>query len=469
MIGYFLPIGFLSILGVFIYTSTLNKEVVTEKIKRSQNTIINIATIANSVSRMVQAVRGRILFPQDINYTKNYEEGIELFRNTATKLDKLMDDPQEKQQLAVMVTEINRIDEISRRVFNLVDKGDISYATILTASLRIAEVEKTQNEIIRKQEQILAITARQEENETRWLLALIVFGTVLVVIGSLTIGISLASDIGRMMNQAAEAIGSSSTEIAATLEQQERTASQQAEAVNQTSITMDELGASSRQSAEQAELAASGASQVRVLSKEGSQTVDRTLAGMTTLKEKVEAIAHKIKKLSGQTQQIGNISGLVSELANQTNMLALNAAVEAARAGQHGKGFAVIATEIRQLADRSKQSATQINNLVTDIQTAINSTVTVTNEGTQTVEEGMQLTQGTAEAFSGVVDAINSIVISSQQISLNAQQQAIAVTQVVDAMKSLNLGAAQTAEGISQTKVGTQKLQEAAQRLKDYL
>lgn len=107
---------------------------------------------------------------------------------------------------------------------------------------------------------------------------------------------------------------------------------------------------------------------------------------MSTLKDKVNALAEQILHLSEQTQQIGGISELVGNLANQTNMLALNAAIEAARAGEHGKGFGVVAGEIRKLADQSKKSAEKINALVTDIPGAINTTVIVTDEGTKTVD-----------------------------------------------------------------------------------
>jgi methyl-accepting chemotaxis protein len=243
-------------------------------------------------------------------------------------------------------------------------------------------------------------------------------------------------------------------------------ASQQAASVNQTTTTMDELGASSRATSEQIETAASEAMQALSLAGLGTKAVEETLKAMATLKTKVEDLQGQIMQLSEQTDRIGNISTLVSDLANQTNMLALNAAVEAVRAGEHGKGFGVVASEIRKLADRSKKSATQINLLVADIQKAINSTVMVTDEGTKTVESGVNIASETAAAFAGVANAVNNVVLSSQQVSLNAKQQAVAIEQVVEAMNSLNQAAAETASGITQTKVGTQKLNEAALDLK---
>jgi methyl-accepting chemotaxis protein len=162
-------------------------------------------------------------------------------------------------------------------------------------------------------------------------------------------------------------------------------------------------------------------------------------------------------------------------------MLALNAAVEAVRAGEHGKGFGVVASEIRKLADQSKKSAEKINNLINEIQSSINLTVMVTNEGQKKAEEGIKISRGTAEAFNGLSQAINEIILnnqqnslaainqvveSCQQISLTSKQQAIAIQQVVEAMTAINQGASETASGISQTKIGTQKLNEAALALK---
>ncbi|MCT7949776.1 CHASE3 domain-containing protein [Ancylothrix sp. C2] len=346
-------------------------------------------------------------------------------------------------------------------------------------------------------------------------LAAIIFGLVILFF----IGKKVVSPI----NEVARLIAISSQEIAATVEQHERTAIMQASSVNQTSTTMIELGASSRHSAEQAESAAEnarlvlnlaesstegarqvlslaessaeGARQVLNLAEEGSKRVRQTVEEMSILKEKVALITDQMIRLNDQTGRIGSITNIVTDLAAQTNMLALNAAVEAARAGSNGKGFGIIASEIRQLANESKKSAHTITSLVTAIQSAMNSTVMATEEGRKTTESSIKLSQETAEAFSSVTQAIdeivlaastsvtkainevilsnqenslkttNEIVINSQQISLTAKQQAVAIQQVIEVMANLNQGAAETASGISQTKIGIQNLNEAAQNL----
>jgi methyl-accepting chemotaxis protein len=291
-------------------------------------------------------------------------------------------------------------------------------------------------------------------------------GPLTAIILGIALSIAIAKPLDKALKGIINMIVSSSTEIAATIEQQERIAVQQAASVNQTTTTMDELSASSRQSAMQAESALEKASHVLNMAAEGSKVVHKTQQGMLTLTEKVGGIAEQVLHLSQQTNQIANITNLVSDLANQTNMLAINATVEAVRAGEQGKGFGVVAREIRRLADQSKQSAAEINDLINDIQNAINKTVMVTDEGNTTLDNSLKLTEGTAETFNHVANAINSVVVSSQQIYLNTKQQALAIEQVVDAMNALNKGAGEAASGITQSRIGTQKLNQAALNLR---
>jgi len=336
----------------------------------------------------------------------------------------------------------------------------VKFITAEKATLAVADNN-------RKQADKAYQTAQNDINKTQGSVLLgMTVGPLTAIILGIALSIAIAKPLDKALKGIINMIVSSSTEIAATIEQQERIAVQQAASVNQTTTTMDELGASSRQSAMQAESALENASHVLNMAAEGSKVVQKTQQGMLTLTEKVGGIAEQVLHLSQQTNQIANITNLVSDLANQTNMLAINATVEAVRAGEQGKGFGVVAREIRRLADQSQQSAAEINDLINDIQNAINKTVMVTDEGNTTLDNSLKLTEGTAETFNHVANAINSVVVSSQQIYLNTKQQALAIEQVVDAMNALNKGAAEAASGITQSRIGTQKLNQAALNLR---
>jgi len=191
-----------------------------------------------------------------------------------------------------------------------------------------------------------AATSNPEEN-IRFLVSAVWVGTLLGIDLALLAAFLISSGIAKTISDPVNAIASSSTEIAATVEQQERTATQQSSYVNQTTIIMDELGAASQQSAKQAQAGAECGRQALKIAERETLAVEQTLESMIILKEYVKAIAQQIMRLNEQTNQIGNISSVVTDLANQTNILALNAAVEAVRAGENAKGFNVLATEIR--------------------------------------------------------------------------------------------------------------------------
>lgn len=327
------------------------------------------------------------------------------------------------------------------------------YKVIDPVTAKLRELMDLQLEVAQEERQI----ANRVLRETVVIFIILV---VIAVFAASPFGYLVSNAIARQLRETVNQLSSSSTEIAAAAEEQERIAAHQASASNECSSTMDELNASAKSTAEQADAALNSAKHVLTLvdsysatAQDSPGTPSRGLSSTTTpgLKEKVDQIAQQITSLSQQVEQIDKIATVVSSLANQTNMLALNAAVEAVRAGEQGKGFGVVASEIRKLADRSQESAERINHLVADIQEVTRRTVMVTDQGQKTV--------GT------IVEAINEIVINSQQISLTAGQQAIAVQQVVEAMKSLNAGAQETATGIAQTKTSTQTLNHLARDL----
>ncbi len=152
--------------------------------------------------------------------------------------------------------------------------------------------------------------------------------------------------------------------------------------------------------------------------------VKANIEKMFSIRHKIQTIAELILELSDFVQSISSTIGLVEDIAEQTNLLALNAAVEAARAGEHGKGFAVVASEIRKLADESKQATTKIISLINDIQQTANSTVLATEEGTKEIESGLELAHTISENIEQLISAMNEIsknmneiIISSSQIS----------------------------------------------------
>ncbi|MFB2937693.1 CHASE3 domain-containing protein [Aerosakkonemataceae cyanobacterium BLCC-F154] len=386
---------------------------------------------------------------------------LEPYNQSRILLPRQLEELNKKIEDSLQRTKLNRLEELTQQNMEelattivLKSSGkekELRALVISGKGKKIMDEIRKNVELMMNRENILLAQRMEAAKQAEFFAqAVSVGGTITaVLIGSFLV-LFISRQVVQPINQVAAAIATSSNEIATTVAEQERTAAQQATAVNQTTTTMDELNISSQRSAEQAEAVATGARQI--LNLVDGRYEENSGLHEVSLKQKISTLAEHILHLSKQTHQIGRISTLVSQLANQTYMLALNAAVEAVRAGENGKGFAVVASEIRKLADQSKQSAEQINMIVFDIQSATNSTIIAADEGKVTLEE--------------IVTVINDVVVSTQQISLNAKQQASAIEQVVEAMSNLNQGASEAASGISQTKDSTQRLNEAALNLK---
>ena len=329
------------------------------------------------------------------------------------------------------------------------------------------EIRQKINEMVAEEDKLLE--EREKQAEEAYQLAIIVSWSslIIVVIVSVVIIFLINKIAIQPINIMANLIVASANEIAATVEQQERTAFVQANSVNTTTKIMDELRSFFRQFFQQANAANNTAQLALEAAEKGSDTVIETFDAMNNLRIKVEAIAHQIFRLREQTNQISQISQMVGNLANQTNMLALNAKVEAVRGGENSQGFSIVAAEIKKLAAQSKLSAEKIRILVEEIQDSIHSTVLITEEGTKKVELGMEITDRTTEAFSRITKSVNNVVINNQQISLNIEQQANAIKQVLEAMENIDRGAKETVLGIGQTRTGTEDLKKAAERLKN--
>ena len=472
LLAYVAPAAIYLGFPVLVYTTTNQVLNNFQEVERIENAIRNTNNMSAGAEQMVRGLRGYLINKNPL-FLKDFQTGGELCRQSADSVKLMIANSEQRTRLEKMLELCNEYYDSSQEIVRLLQQNKTAEALAIFNTGKQTQFVDEFVKVNQKFRDLEVKSIKQATQKTKeslvFLISALVFGSVLLLLLGALIAWLISSGIAETIDRAISSIASSSTEIAATVEEQERMASQQAASVNQTTTTMDELGASSRATAQQIEAAAIQAMQALNLAGGGTKAVEKTLEAMATLKNKVQDMQGQIMQLSELTDRIGNISTLVSDLANQTNMLALNAAVEAVRAGEHGKGFGVVASEIRKLADRSKKSGTQINLLVADIQRAINSTVMVTDEGTKTVEYGMNIASETAAAFAGVANAINNVVLSSQQISLNAKQQTIAIEQVVQAMNSLNQAAAQTACGISQTQVGTQKLNEAALDLKAIL
>ncbi|MGQ9808890.1 MAG: methyl-accepting chemotaxis protein [Armatimonadota bacterium] len=247
------------------------------------------------------------------------------------------------------------------------------------------------------------------------------------------------------MSATAQETGRASQQIAQTIEDVARGSTEQSTQVEKASADIQELSrviaelsASARQQAEvvesavasvreitdgisrvagTAETVAQSSTEVAQVARAGQESVEKTVAGMDRIRQATAAAAEAIRQLGDSSQQIGAIVEAIDDIAEQTNLLALNAAIEAARAGEHGKGFAVVADEVRKLAERSSKETKEIANLIAQIQSVTQEAVQAMEAGSREVESGTQLSAEAGEALERITSAVESVVVQIQQVS----------------------------------------------------
>jgi methyl-accepting chemotaxis protein len=215
---------------------------------------------------------------------------------------------------------------------------------------------------------------------------IIIWGGLLGVVAIALIGWFITASLTRQIGTAVGHVQSSSAELQAAANQQATGAKEQATAISEISTTISELLATSRQIAESAQRVAQTAEQTAAAARSGHGTVDTTHESISGIRRQVDQIVARMLELGKKSQEIGSVLDIVSELAEQTNILAINATIEAAGAGDSGKRFAVVADEIRKLADRVGGSTKEIRTLIEDVRSAVNTTVMATETGSKAVD-----------------------------------------------------------------------------------
>jgi methyl-accepting chemotaxis protein len=260
-------------------------------------------------------------------------------------------------------------------------------------------------------------------------------------------------------------LASSSEELSATSDDMNKGAQQLSSQIEQVVTAMTEVSQTIMDMAKNATSAADASKEASSTAAKGKQIVDRTAEDMRQIAETVQAAAATIEELGRSSAQIGEIVAVINGIADQTNLLALNAAIEAARAGEQGRGFAVVADEVRKLAERTGQATKDITQRIQGIQQAAAESVDAMKRGSDEVDRGVGLAREASSSLDAIVAASTSAMDMVQRIAAATEQQSAATEEVTQNMEHISDITKQTSASTEQIKVSAQDLARLAAEL----
>ena len=284
---------------------------------------------------------------------------------------------------------------------------------------------------------------------------------------SFNLMVSDLSELVRDVKKSAEHVAHSTQGILGNTTKMATGAEDQAKEIEQISDfakNMTQVAQNTNNSAQRADEAAKHAKDV---AQRGGQIVEQSIEGMHRIRETVTEASERVKVLGESSVRIGEITDFISDIANRTNLLALNATIEAARAGDSGRGFMVVADEIRNLAERSSRAAGEIIKLINDIQNGTTETIMAMDMGNKEVSEGTKKVDAAGSALREILGAVDISTTSVAEITSATEKQLQSSEEIVKVLEAVATIAQETAEGAKQSEIEITQLESLSKSLND--
>ena len=426
-----------------------------------------VATVSNAESNLIQArvEEKNLQIRRDNQHLRQAEELIDRASGRLRDLTKLLEVPEDQNTVATVLRAVDQYKTLLRELSNNLDSrpdviADIERRLVTNAREMVSGTKALQDiQIERMADQYslaileivgIAIVGLIAAVLIAWTMIRAITGPInqtvevanKVASGDLTVtvtsnrsdefGVLLAAfgtmvtrlrELIRQIDTGASNIASSSEELSAVTNQTRQGVADQRDQTDQVATAMNEMVATVSDVAKSAEAAFAAAQHASQKSGEGETAVNETLTYVTDLNGQIGTVMTQLKGLQSDTQNIGTVLDVIKSVAEQTNLLALNAAIEAARAGEQGRGFAVVADEVRSLAQRTQSSATEIESLISNLVSSAETSVSTMEKGSKLAEQTLERARSAGGTIQEMAEAVEEIRQYNSQIATAAEQQ----------------------------------------------
>jgi methyl-accepting chemotaxis protein len=268
------------------------------------------------------------------------------------------------------------------------------------------------------------------------------------------------------VSEATSAVASASSQISSSTEQMAAGSQEQTSQAGEVASAVEEMTTTIMENSRNASSTAGTARDAKVAAEEGGEVVLATVREMRQIADVVKKSAETVQELGRSSDQIGEIIGVIDDIADQTNLLALNAAIEAARAGEQGRGFAVVADEVRKLAERTTKATKEIAGMIKKIQADTRDAVTSMQEGTHRVDQGIVMADKAGDSLKQIVDVSQKVTDMVTQIAAASEEQSSASEQISKNVEAISAVTSETAQGTQQIARAAEDLNRLTEQLK---